>query len=121
MLNIDIVSGNDDGTLTLEVNGHSSNGNNDAKKGWGVHWRVRPDSNVAKIEAITIKTGPGAPPSTDIFSADPPAAQNGSNNRHWKGTVNSFASVGEEYNYDIKWIHTNGKHLIYDPKISVRP
>lgn len=122
MLNIKIVNGNHDGSLNFEVNGAPGGADNGAKKGWRVHWKVHPECNVAYIHDIKIKTGSGAPPSTDIFSNDPPSPQGGPHSTHWRGTVNSTASVGEEYNYYIQWMPKGGVNVkTFDPKISVMP
>jgi hypothetical protein len=120
MLNIEITNGNPDGTLELEVNGSKSNGNDKAKKGSPVQWKIKPNSNVQRIHAITMKSGNFNPPNTNIFSNDPPAPQGGSNN--WKGSINSNAALGAEFSYDIHWVPVgSGEVKIFDPKISVLP
>lgn len=122
MLTINIVNGNADGSLDFEVNGSPNNGNNSAKRTWKVHWKVKNhDSvNVDYIHSIEMKTGPGAPSSTDIFSNDPPASQ--SNRKHWRGKVNGNAPTCSEYNYDIKWVKKGETQIrTYDPKITVMP
>ena len=121
MLNIEIVSGNPDGSLNLNVYGRHSNGNNEAKRNWQVHWRVISESNVQYIADIKMKTGAGAPRSTDIFSGsgDQPGKHD-SHGKHWKAKVNGGAPIHAEYNYDIKWVGEWGEKT-YDPKISVKP
>ena len=92
MLNIEIVRGNADGSLVLEMNGNPSNGDGSAKRRWGVHWRVRPHINVEYIRDIKMKTGPGAPTSTNIFIGDPPAAQGGPHSTPLEGNCVSECS-----------------------------
>ena len=126
MLNIEIISGNpDDGTLELTDNGYPSNGNSKARRGWGVHWKVKDKINVAYIEDIKIKRGITAPPSIDIFSKDRPKPQGGSHRTHWKATVNKDAKDapdGAEYNYEIHWVERGSTEIrVFDPKIAVDP
>jgi hypothetical protein len=121
MLNIEIVSGNPDGSLVLRENGHTNNGNSAAERTWFVNWKVRPGSNVEYIHDIKMKTGPGVLSNTNIFSNDPPRPQGGPNSKHWKGKVNSNAPVNAQYNYSIFWKPAVGNVKEYDPKISVKP
>ena len=121
MLNIEIVSGNPDGSLVLEVNGRPNNGNSSAERNWRIHWRVRTGSNVEYIHDIKMKTKPGDPPSTNIFTSDPPASQGGPNSTHWKGTVDTNAPIGAVYGYSIFWKRSGGGIEECDPKISVKP
>ncbi|HVG17381.1 MAG TPA: hypothetical protein VM935_20575 [Chitinophagaceae bacterium] len=122
MLNIEITKGNEDGTLELEVNGNHSNGNEKAKKGSPVNWKVKPNSNVKHIHAITMKTGNFNPPNTNIFSNDPPTPQGGGKSKHWKGSINAGAADGAEFSYDIHWVPEGSADVkIFDPKISVLP
>lgn len=122
MLNIEIVSGNPtDGSLELTVDGKRGNGNGRAKRNWQVHWKVLTGSNVLYIADIKMKTGNGAPPSTDIFSGDPPRKQD-ADGKYWKAKVNGNAPIDAEYNYDIFWVGSGPTPVVkYDPKISVRP
>ena len=120
MLQIVIVNGHANGSLDFTENGNPGNGNSRDRPGEQVHWKADPQCNVDRIENIRIKSGPGAPPSTNIFSADPPRPQG--NPRHWKGTINATAQVGQEYNYDILWVpKTGGSAKTCDPKITIRP
>jgi hypothetical protein len=120
MLNIVIVKGKDDGELELIVNGHPNNGNSSADRNEDVHWRVDENCNVLRIDDIKIKTGPGAPPSTNIFSDNPPRRQDGPHSKNWRAKVNRNAPRGAEYNYDIVWVpKAGGGTKTYDPKIAV--
>jgi hypothetical protein len=117
MLQIDIVRSDGD-NLELEVNGRPNNGNSQAERGWRVHWKVDPNSDVEYIEDIKIKHIGG---SSDIFSSDQPAPQN-ANRTHWKATVNAGARDYEVYVYKIVW-RKKGEHQsrIFDPIIAIKP
>ena len=117
MLQIDIVGSSGD-NLLLEVNGHSNNGNSQAERGWRVHWKVHPLSDVELIEDIKIKHIGG---SSDIFSDNPPTQQN-PNGTHWNATVNAGARDYEVYVYKIVWKKKdeNGSR-VFDPIIAIKP
>ena len=117
MLQIDIVGSSGD-NLLLEVNGHSNNGNSQAERGWRVHWKVHPLSDVELIEDIKIKHIGG---SSDIFSDNPPTQQN-PNGTHWKATVNAGARDYEVYVYKIVWRKKGENHSrVFDPIIAIKP
>ncbi|NEU09757.1 hypothetical protein GZH53_15630 [Flavihumibacter sp. R14] len=119
MLKIKITDGDPaTGLLKFKVNGWpSKEGNGRAKKNAPVRWTFKSGTRVLSILDINMKTGNGAPPSTDIFSADPPTPQTDGS---WAATVNQGATVGEEYNYYISWQSAVGPRE-HDPKISVMP
>ena len=118
MLQIEIIKGFPDGTLTLTNNGRPSNGNSRASRGEDVHWKVKPHCGVASIDNISIKTDR---PSTDIFSDQPPTGQDNPPFKHWKGRINKKAKIYSEYNYSIFWSADDGSAREYDPKIAVKP
>ena len=111
------------GELNIENNGSPSpHGNSEAVRKEDVHWKIAPHCGVASIVDIKMKTGPNDPPSTNIFSAQPPKPQNDNPSAHWKVKVNKKAPVFSEYNYYIDWMpEIGGQSKRFDPKISVRP
>jgi hypothetical protein len=125
MLIIHITNGDPaNGILEFEVNGNPNDGNNSAKKRWKVQWKVRPgDRNrVNYIESIEMKTGPGAPSSTDVFSGDgqPPTAH--PDRYNWKATVSSDAPDHAKYHYDIRWVAKGSTNVLtHDPLIAIKP
>lgn len=119
MLQIQITGITSNGGLTIEENGRSNNGHSPAKKGEDVHWKVKPNCGVKYIHTITRKTIFG---STNVFSSDPPRAQD-AGKKHWKGTVNDNAEDFSVYVYSIEWVKdtkTEEKE-VFDPIISIKP
>ena len=118
MLQIDIIDSNGD-NLVFEVDGHPNNGNSSVNKGSAVHWKVKPGCNVDYIDAIYMKDVTG---STDIFSANPPAAEAGSQRKNWKAKVNTDARRYSVYVYNIVWVKVGeSQPRTYDPIIAIKP
>ncbi len=118
MLRIDIIGiDSSTGGLILEADGRRSHGLCFATPRENVHWRVRRGSNVRQINAITWKPISG---STDVFSSEPPSAQN-PGQTHWKGRVNRGAAYSI-YVYSIEWVNEkDGTTNVFDPIISIKP
>ncbi|MEO7294148.1 MAG: hypothetical protein ABIW34_13650, partial [Ginsengibacter sp.] len=58
---------------------------------------------------------------TDIFSANPPTAQNPTQ-KFWKGIVNSNAQDFSVYVYKIEWVKEHETTpRTFDPIISIKP
>jgi hypothetical protein len=126
MTKIEIIGSSDDGSLEFMIDGkYSMNGSAKIyKKGldWTkVRWGALHNSGVASIKDIKMKSGPGNPPSTNIFIQGPDP-QGSAPSKTWTGTVKSNVAAPAEYNYYIEWVSDDDGHTrICDPKISIMP
>src|SRR6185503_1631621 len=119
MLQINIIGIDSTGGLILDENGVPNNGHSRVSKCREVHWKVKPHCGVDHIHGIIWKPIAG---STDVFSSNRPAPQSGTQNRHWKGTVNCNAADYSVYVYSIVWVHEDGgAPRTFDPIISIKP
>lgn len=125
MLQINIVNGYPNGTLDLEYKGSTCAGDCCTDQGWRVHWKVKPkdkpDIKVESISDIQMKTGPGVPANTNIFTRTNPPHPHQGDHKHWKAKVKGDAPICAEYHYTIYWKDSDGNDYEYDPKISVMP
>jgi len=109
--NIKILKGYSNGTLELSDNGHTK-----AKKGKGIKWKIKDQSDANSIKVVSIESIYLKSTSGNIFSVRP--YRDGDK---WKAEIDESASTNAESEYAIRWQDPEGNVRTHDPKISVLP